>query len=57
MVDVENAAKQIRERAEREAASKLKEAELAIKERELAQKAAGEKELSKSRDEIRERLA
>jgi ribonuclease Y len=54
-VDVESTARQITERAEREAASKLKEAELSIKERDLAQKAAAEKELGKSRDEIRER--
>jgi ribonucrease Y len=54
-VDAENAARQIMERAEREAGSKLKEAELAIKERSLAQKTETEKELSKSRDELRER--
>jgi ribonucrease Y len=54
-VDAENAARQITERAEREAAAKLKEADLAIKERELAQKAATEKELSKAREELRER--
>jgi ribonuclease Y len=54
-VDVENTAKQIMERAERDASNKMKEAELAIKERELAQKAETEKELSKARDEIRER--
>jgi len=54
-VDAENAAKQIIERAEREAENKRKEAELTIKERALAQKAETEKELSKSRDDIRER--
>ena len=54
-VDADNHYKQVVERADREAASKLKEAELAIKERDLAQKAETEKELSKSRDEIRER--
>jgi ribonuclease Y len=54
-VDAENTARQIKERADHEAAGKLKEADLAIKERELAQKAASEKELAKSRDEIRER--
>ena len=54
-VDAENAARQIMERAEREAGSKLKEAELAIKEKELSSKAQTEKELSKSRDELRER--
>jgi ribonuclease Y len=54
-VDVENAAKEIMARAEREAGSKLKEADLAIKERDLAQKAESEKDLSRSRDELRER--
>ena len=54
-VDAENAARQILERAERDAATKLKEAELAIKEKELAQKAEAEKLLSRSRDELRER--
>ncbi len=54
-VDAENAARQIMERAEHEAATKLKEADLAIKERELAQKAASDRELSKARDDLRER--
>jgi ribonuclease Y len=54
-VDAENAARQIMERAEREATSKLKETDLEIKERELASKQASEKELAKARDEIRER--
>jgi ribonucrease Y len=54
-VDAENMARQITERAEREAGDKLREAELAIKERDLAQKVAAEKELNKARDEIRER--
>src|SRR5262245_53863370 len=54
-VDAESHYKQVVERAEREAASKMKEAELAIKERDLAQKAETEKELSKTRDEVRER--
>src|SRR5688572_24509238 len=54
-VDAENMARQITERAERDAGDKLREAELAIKERDLAQKVAAEKELNKSRDEIRER--
>ena len=54
-VDAENAAKQITEKAEREASNKLKEAELAIKERDLAQKADADKELNKGRDELRER--
>jgi len=43
------------ERAEQDAATRLKETDLVIKERELAQKAEAEKELSRSRDEIRER--
>lgn len=54
-VDAENAARQITERAEREASSKLKEAELAIKEKELAQKAESERQLGLARDELRER--
>jgi ribonucrease Y len=54
-VDAENAAKQIMERADRDAGNKMKEAELAIKEHALAQKAETEKELSKARDELRER--
>jgi ribonuclease Y len=54
-VDAENAARQIIERAEQEAAGKRKEAELAIKERELAQKAETEKELARARDELRDR--
>jgi ribonuclease Y len=54
-VDAVNAARQITERAEREAASKVKEAELTIKERELASKAETERELSRARDELRER--
>ncbi len=49
-VDSENTARQIKERAEQEAAGKLKEAEPAIKEKELAQKAASEKELAKARE-------
>jgi ribonuclease Y len=54
-VDAENMARQIIERAEQSAASKLKEAELAVKEKELAQKAESERMLSKARDELRER--
>jgi ribonuclease Y len=54
-VDVESDRKRIMERAEQDAASKLREADLAIKERELAQKQEAEKELSRARDEIRER--
>jgi ribonuclease Y len=54
-VDIENTAKLITEKAERDAANKLKEAELSIKERDLAQKVAADKELNKGRDEIRQR--
>jgi ribonuclease Y len=54
-VDAESAARLITEKAERDAASALKEAELTIKEKELAQKAESEKQLTKARDEIRER--
>jgi ribonuclease Y len=54
-MDAENQAKEILGRAEREAGSKLKEAELAMKERDLAHKAETEKELSRSRDELRDR--
>jgi ribonuclease Y len=54
-VDAQSAARQILEAAERQAADKLKEAELAIKERELAQKAASERELAKIREDLRER--
>lgn len=53
--DAESKAKQILERAERESANKVREADLEIKERALQQKAALEEELSKSRDELRER--
>jgi ribonuclease Y len=54
-VDAESAARQITEKAERDAASLLKEAELTIKEKELAQKAESERQHTKARDEIRER--
>ena len=54
-VDAENQAKEILDRAAREAGNKVKEAELAIKERELASKQETEKALNKSRDELRER--
>jgi len=54
-VDAQSAARQILEAAERQAADKLKEADLAIKERELAQRAASERELAKVREELRER--
>ena len=54
-VDIESTAKQITEKAERDASNKLKEADLTIKERDLAQKVAADKELNKGRDEIRQR--
>ena len=53
--DAEKAAKDILERANRDAANKLKEAELSIKEAEIGRKAEIEKQLEKSRSEIRER--
>jgi ribonucrease Y len=53
--DAESVAQDIRERAERDAANRVKEAELEIKEKALQHKAATEKELAKLRDELRER--
>jgi len=53
--DLESKAREITERAEREAANRLREAELEIKERTLQQKSAAEEEINKSRDELRER--
>jgi ribonuclease Y len=53
--DVETEARQILERAERDATNRLKEAELEIKEKALAQKTETERELSRNRDELRER--
>jgi ribonuclease Y len=53
--DAESEARQILERAERDAATKLREAELEIKAKALDEKAAAERELSKLRDELRER--
>ncbi len=53
--DAETEAQRIIERAEHEAARKLKEAELEIKEKSLQQKTETDKELSKLRDELRER--
>jgi ribonuclease Y len=53
--DAENQAKEIVGRAERDAATRVKEAELEIKEKALTEKAASERELSKVRDELRER--
>ncbi len=54
-VDVESDRKRIMERAEQDAANKLREADLAIKERQLAQKQEAERELARARDEVRER--
>lgn len=54
-LDAENEARRIVGEAERQAATKLKETELATKEWELAQKQEAEKLLSKSRDELREK--
>lgn len=53
--DAENIAKQIVERAERDAANKLKETELAIKEKELAHAAEQDRKLASAREEIRDR--
>jgi ribonuclease Y len=54
-MDAETAAREILQRAERDSATKLKEAELAIKEKELATKAETERVLNQTRDELRER--
>ncbi|MBC8350950.1 MAG: ribonuclease Y [Planctomycetes bacterium] len=48
-------AKRIVDQAEQDAATKVREAELEIKERALREKAAGEQELAKSREELRDR--
>lgn len=53
--DFESKAREITERAERDAANKLREADIEIKERTLQQKAAAEEEINKSRDELREK--
>ena len=53
--DAESEAKTIVDQAERDAANLTKEAELEIKDRSITQKAEAEKELSKVRDELRER--
>jgi ribonuclease Y len=54
-MDAENQAKEILDRAQRDATSKIKETELAIKERELASKTESDKALNKSREELRDR--
>lgn len=53
--DFESKAREITERAERDAANKLREADIEIKERTLQQKASAEEEINKSRDELREK--
>jgi ribonuclease Y len=53
--DVETQAREILERAERDAANRLREAELEIKEKALAQKTETENEQAGIRDELRER--
>jgi ribonuclease Y len=53
--DAEHQAKEIVGRAEREATTKVKEAELEIKEKSLTQKAETEREYNKQREELRER--
>lgn len=54
-MDAENQAKEILDRAQREAAAKVKETELAIKEKELTAKTESDKVLNKAREELRER--
>ena len=53
--DAEAEAKQIVERAERDAANLVKEGELEIKEKTIQQRGEIDKELTKERDELRER--
>ncbi len=53
--DAETEAKSILERADRDAATRIKEAELEIKEKALSEKAEAERELSKVREELRDR--
>jgi ribonuclease Y len=53
--DAETEARRIVERAQQDAAAKVREADLEIKERTLREKAAAETELAQSREEIRER--
>ena len=53
--DAETEAKQIVDNAERDAATRIKEAELEIKESALTQKAEAERELSGLRNELRDR--
>lgn len=53
--DAEAEAKRILERAQQDAASKLREADLEIKERSLREKTEAEREWNKTRDELRDR--
>ncbi len=53
--DVESEAREILSRADRESSNRRKEAELEIKEMSIQQKAEGERELSKLRQELHER--
>jgi ribonuclease Y len=53
--DAESQAKEILERAERDAANRVKEVELEAREKTLLEKAAMEKELGDVRDELRDR--
>ena len=53
--DAESQAREITERAERDSANRIKEADLEIKERAIHLKAEGEKELAKFRQEMHER--
>ncbi len=53
--DVETQSREILERAQRDAANRLKEAELEIKEKALTQKTETENELAEIRDDLRER--
>ena len=54
-MDAENQAREIKAKAEQQAATRLKEAELSIKEKELGAKAENERQLAKAREEIRDR--
>ncbi len=54
-LDAESQARQIVSKADQEAATKTKEAELAIRERDLSQKAEAEKKFNVIREELRER--
>ena len=53
--DAETEAREIVQRAQRDAGNRLREAELEIKERAIHEKAAAEREMFKIRDELRER--